>query len=126
MFNKKKSLKALIFAAAVAAMPASAAGAAGLKKCRLTFPEQRANGFIEPGAVVAVREWAVGCTGLFTASVSKGRVLLEARSGSEWVIVHRAISATFPQLPPGTYRLSVANNTGIRLDYAVRYRVSGG
>jgi hypothetical protein len=123
------SLRGAIASVVVACAFAGSANAAAMalpKRCFTTFPEQRVTGALATGATATIREWSANCIGLFTASGGAGNVVLQVKSGAEWVLVNRGASVTVQQLPPGSYRLSVANLSAVRITYNVRYRVSGG
>lgn len=97
-----------------------------VRRCPLTLPQQTSSGTLANGQTSKVLQWSLTCTGMFTASASGGRLILQSASGNEWHVVQRGASINLAALGPGTYRLIVENIGRIRTNYKVRYRYGFG
>lgn len=96
------------------------------RRCPLTLSQQTSTGTLMNGQTSKVIQWSLTCTGLFTASASGGRIVLQTANGTRWETMQRGASITIPALGPGNYRLIVENIGQIRVNYRVRYRYGFG
>lgn len=96
------------------------------RRCPLTLAQQTSSGTLTNGQTSKVLQWSLTCTGLFTASATGGRLILQTANGGGWDVVQRGASINIPALGPGTYRLIVENIGKIRTNYRVRYRYGFG